>query len=94
MSRSSIQRTLKNNDLHPQNYEMWLHSKDPNFRGKVNDIVSLYLNPPKGAVVVCVDEKTRMQALERKVDPQPALPAVPIMGTGQPSLWTLASGVK
>ncbi|MDY0404704.1 IS630 family transposase [Virgibacillus sp. 179-BFC.A HS] len=74
MSRSSIQRTIKHNDLHPQNDEMWLYSKDPNFREKVNDIVSLYLHPPKNAVVICMDEKTGMQALERKVDPQPALP--------------------
>ncbi|QKY71296.1 IS630 family transposase [Lentibacillus sp. CBA3610] len=74
MSRSSVQRTLKRNDLHPQSYEMWLHSKDPRFREKVNDVVSLYLDPPKDAVVISVDEKTGMQALERKMEPQPALP--------------------
>ncbi|RGR87665.1 helix-turn-helix domain-containing protein [Heyndrickxia coagulans] len=36
MSRSSIHRTLQRNDLHPHRYEMWLHSKDPKFREKVN----------------------------------------------------------
>lgn len=77
MSRSSIHRTLQRNDLHPHRYEMWLHSKDPNFREKVNDIVSLYLHPPKDAVVICVDEKTGMQATERKIEPRPALPGKP-----------------
>ncbi len=77
MSRSSIHRTLQRNDLHPHRYEMWLHSKDPKFREKVNDIVSLYLDPPKDAAVICVDEKTGMQALEHKMDPQPVLPGKP-----------------
>lgn len=77
MSRSSIHRTLQRNDLQPHRYQMWLRSKDPNFREKVNDIVSLYLDPPKDAVVICVDEKTGMQALERKMEPQSALPGRP-----------------
>jgi transposase len=74
MSRSSVHRTLQHNELKPHRHEMWLHSRDPQFRGKVNDIVSLYLNPPEDAVVICVDEKTGMQALERKNPTKPALP--------------------
>ncbi|QQK76251.1 IS630 family transposase [Salicibibacter cibarius] len=77
MSRSSVQRTLQRNDLRPHRHDMWLHSKDPRFREKVNDIVSLYLEPPKDAVVICVDEKTGMQALERKFEPKSALPGQP-----------------
>lgn len=66
MSRSSVVRTLIENELKPQKFQMWLHSPDPAFREKVNDIVSLYLNPPNDAVVLCIDEKTGMQATERK----------------------------
>ena len=53
---------------------MWLHSPDPEFRAKVNEICELYHNPPTGSVVLCIDEKTGMQAIERKHmdgDPRP-----------------------
>ncbi len=66
MSRSSIWRTLQQNALHPHRVQMWLHSIDPAFREKVNAIVSVYENPPADTVVVCVDEKTGIQATERK----------------------------
>lgn len=74
MSRSSIHRTLQRNDLQPHRHQMWLHSRDPHFREKVNTIVDHYLHPPQGAVVVCVDEKIGMQALERKAPTRPARP--------------------
>lgn len=74
MSRSSVQRTLKRNDLHPHQYDVWLHSKDPDFREKVNHIVSIYLDPPEDTVVISVDEKTGMQALERKAETRPPSP--------------------
>jgi transposase len=66
MGRSTVARTLERNDLKPHKMRMWLHSPDPAFREKVNEIVSLYLAPPKDAVILCVDEKTGMQATERK----------------------------
>jgi len=53
---------------------MWLHSPDPNFRSKVTEICQIYLDPPEGSIVLCVDEKTGMQALGRKHpgrNPQP-----------------------
>ena len=53
------------NDLKPHRFKMWLHSKDPGFTEKVNDIVDLYINTPEDEVVICVDEKTGMQATER-----------------------------
>jgi transposase len=56
---------------------MWLHSPDPAFREKVNEIVGLYLNPPEDAVVLCIDEKTGMQATERKHETQRPLPGRP-----------------
>jgi transposase len=77
MSRSSVHRTLNRNDLHPHRYEVWLHSKDPDFREKVNEIVSIYLDPPEDVIVISVDEKTGMQALERKQEPHPAMPGKP-----------------
>jgi transposase len=54
---------------------MWLHSPDPKFQEKVDEIVALYLDPPPGSTVVCVDEKPGMQALERKHPDKPATPA-------------------
>ena len=66
MSRSEISRILNHEDLKPHKVKMWLHSPDPLFKDKVNKISSLYLNPPHDAIVLCIDEKTGMQALERK----------------------------
>ncbi len=67
MSRSSVFRALNEMDLKPHKMKMWLHSPDPQFKEKVNDIVGLYLNPPEpGTVVISVDEKTGMQATEQK----------------------------
>lgn len=74
MSRSSIARTLHNNDLRPHKMQMWLHSKDPQFKEKVNCIVSLYLDPPRDTVVLSIDEKTGMQANERKYATQLPIP--------------------
>jgi len=77
MSRSSIQRTLAQVELRPHKTQMWLHSKDPLFKEKVNDIVGLYLEPPSDAVVLSADEKTSIQALERPYRRQPAKPGRP-----------------
>lgn len=74
MSRSSVHRTLTEVKLKPHRINMWLHSTDPEFKEKVNDVVALYNEPPPEAVVLCVDEKTGMQATERKyetIGPQP-----------------------
>jgi len=77
MSRSSIWRTLKRNALKPHRVRMWLHSPDPDFKPKVNRIVSLYLDPPKDAVILSIDEKTGMQALERRHETRRAIPGRP-----------------
>jgi transposase len=65
LSISEIWRILHFEGIRPHHVRMWLHSPDPDFAPKVNRICSLYVAPPRGATVVCVDEKTGMQALER-----------------------------
>jgi len=77
MSRSSVWRTLTQNALRPHRVRMWLHSPDPDFKPKVNRIVGLYLDPPDDAVVLCIDEKTGMQALERRHETRRAVPGRP-----------------
>jgi transposase len=60
--------------IRPHRVRLWLHSPDPDFQSKVARICRLYRSPPKGAAVVCVDEKTGMQALERRFPLRPAAP--------------------
>jgi len=72
MSRSHVNRILKEADLKPHKTEYWCgKSKDPEFEEKMTNIVGLYMNPPENAIIICVDEKTQMQALDRT---QPELP--------------------
>jgi len=71
---SSYQRLLAESDLRPHRVQGWLHSPDPQFREKVTEITELYLHPPAGAVVLSIDEKTGMQALERRFPDRPAAP--------------------
>lgn len=61
--RSTIARLLRKADIKPHRWRMWLHSKDPDFRAKIAAIVPLYLHHAQ-EVVLCVDEKTSIQALE------------------------------
>lgn len=71
VSHSVIARVWREHDLQPSRQGTFKLSRDPEFAEKVVDIVGLYLDPPEGAVVVSVDEKTQVQALERT---QPLLP--------------------
>jgi len=71
ISRSSVHRILTANDIKPHRYEMWLHSPDPLFREKVEEICQLYLHPPPGSIVLSYDEKTGVQAIERKYPDRP-----------------------
>jgi hypothetical protein len=77
MSRSTIQRILNEGELRPHRSRYWLHSDDPDFESKVLDICRLYLDAPRlyqqGELVLCVDEKTGMQALERARPTRPAV---------------------
>lgn len=65
-SRSSVHRILTDVDVQPHRFQLWLHSPDPLFREKVAEICTLYLHPPPGSIVVSYDEKTGIQAIERK----------------------------
>ena len=80
LSRSSIQRVWRAFALAPHRSESFKLSQDPLFIDKVRDIVGLYLNPPDKALVLCVDEKAQIQALDRS---QPILPMRP----GQAERW-------
>ena len=75
ISKSTVHRWLKIFSVQPHRQKSFKLSTDPFFVEKVRDIVGLYLNPPENAVVLCVDEKTQIQALDRT---QPLLP----MGLG------------
>jgi transposase len=74
LSRASVHRIWKAFALQPHRTETFKLSKDPLFIAKVRDIVGLYLNPPDRALVLCVDEKSQIQALDRS---QPLLPMRP-----------------
>jgi transposase len=74
LSVSHLGNLLSRADIKPHKTRMWLHSTDPRFRERVAEIVDLYVNPPKDETVVCVDEKTGMQAVERKHPEKPAQP--------------------
>jgi len=75
VSRMMVQRVWTTFGLKPHRQKSFALSTDPWFVDKVRDIVGLYLNPPENALVLCVDEKSQIQALERA---QPILP----MGLG------------
>lgn len=76
LSKSTIGRIWRTFELQPHRAQGFKLSNDPLFVEKVYDVVGLYLNPPEAAVVLCVDEKTQVQALARS---QPALPMMPGM---------------
>jgi transposase len=74
VSTSSVHRIWRAFSLQPHRSETFKLSTDPQFVEKVRDIVGLYLDPPEKALVICVDEKTQIQALDRT---QPLLPMRP-----------------
>jgi len=74
LSTSEVGRILRQSDLRPHRVRPWLHSPDPQFREKSRAICKLYRNIPAGARVVCVDEKTGIQALERRYPGRPSVP--------------------
>src|SRR6059058_1526251 len=74
LSQTAIVRIWRAFGLQPHRVENFKFSKDPQFVEKVRDIVGLYMNPPDHAVVLCVDEKSQIQALDRTA---PLLPLRP-----------------
>src|SRR5690242_18771162 len=71
ISEASVRRIWRRHGLKPHRVENFKISNDPEFAEKLEDIVGLYLNPPEHALVLCVDEKSQIQALDRT---QPGLP--------------------
>ena len=69
-----VARVWRKHGLKPHRIERYMASNDPDFEKKAADIIGLYLNPPAHAAVFCVDEKTAIQALDRK---DPVSAAVP-----------------
>jgi len=74
LSQTAVSRIWRAFGLQPHRAETFKLSKDPFFIEKVRDVVGLYLNPPERAIVLCVDEKSQVQALDRT---QPLLPMSP-----------------
>jgi transposase len=81
LTQSAVHRIWKAFGLQPHRQETWKLSKDPQFVDKVKDVVGLYLDPPERAVVLCVDEKSQIQALDRTAPILPMLPGVPARAT-------------
>jgi hypothetical protein len=77
MSQSAVSRIWRAFGLKPHRTEAFKLSPDPQFIDKVRDIVGLYVNPPEAAVVLCVDEKAQIQALDRSAPVLPLLPLLP-----------------
>jgi transposase len=77
MSQSAVSRIWRAFALKPHQTETFKLSPDPQFIDKVRDVVGLYLNPPEAAVVLCVDEKSQIQALDRTAPVLPLMPGVP-----------------
>ena len=81
LTQSAVHRIWRAFGLQPHRQETWKLSKDPQFVDKVRDVVGLYLDPPERAVVLCVDEKSQIQALDRTAPILPMLPGVPERAT-------------
>jgi transposase len=81
LNQTAVARIWRAFGLQPHRQESWKLSKDPLFVDKVRDVVGLYLDPPERAVVLCVDEKSQIQALDRTAPILPMLPGTPQRAT-------------
>jgi transposase len=81
IDKDKVHRVLNEHDLHPHRIRTFNFSPDPKFGEKLLDVVGLYMSPPANAVVLCMDEKTGIQALDRT---QPLLP----LRAGKPKSWS------
>lgn len=78
---STVARVWSESEIKPHRHKTFKLSRDPNFVPKLVDVVGIYLSPPQNAIVLCVDEKSQIQALDRT---QPGLP----MKKGRCGTWT------
>jgi transposase len=77
LNQTAISRIWRAFGLQPHRVEYFKLSKDPQFVEKIRDVVGLYLDPPERAIVLCVDEKSQIQALDRSQPILPLMPGVP-----------------
>ena len=77
LSKSTVGRIWKAFGLKPHQIDTFKLSNDPQFIDKVRDVVGLYLDPPEKALVLCVDEKSQIQALDRSAPVLPMMPGMP-----------------
>jgi transposase len=81
LSRASVHRIWQKYGLQPHRVETFKFSTDPDFDRKLTDVVGLYLDPPERALVLCVDEKSQIQALNRTQPRLPMWPGLPARRT-------------
>jgi hypothetical protein len=77
IGQTSVYRILRDAKLKPHLIRSFQVSTDPEFERKLTDVVGMYLNPPDNAIVLCVDEKSQIQALERSAPILPIMRNVP-----------------
>jgi len=77
ISHNAVSLILRERGLKPHFVKSFQISTDPDFENKLEDVVGLYLDPPENSIVLCVDEKSQIQALERSQPILPLLPGVP-----------------
>ncbi len=81
LSPTTVHRIWREHKLKPHQVRSFKFSKDPQLTEKIVDVVGLYMAPPKGALVLCVDEKSQIQALDRTAPILPMLPGTPQRAT-------------
>ena len=77
ISFATVARTWRKWDLQPCRVQTFKFSTDPELDSKIRDVVGLYLNPPDNAIVLCIDEKSQVQALDRTAPILPIMPGTP-----------------
>jgi transposase len=77
ISHTKVHQILQAHQLKPHLVKRFRASEDPEFESKLEDIVGLYLNPPENAIILCIDEKSQVQALERAQPILPLRPGIP-----------------
>jgi transposase len=81
LTQTAVSRIWRAFELKPHRVDYWKLSTDPHFVDKLYDVVGLYLDPPERALVLCVDEKSQVQALDRSAPVLPMMPAHPARQT-------------
>ena len=81
VSHATVHRVWQAHDLQPHRIQTFKFSRDPELEERISDVVGLYLNPPTNAVVLSVDEKTQIQALNRTQPLLPLRPGIPARQT-------------